>query len=141
MWLAYPLSYNLTGSIILTSSYKSYLNNRHIFTTKSITLFLSSLDLSLKIPPFFRSFTRGVVSSNLICCHPFLMPPSIASVRHAALITLILSINKVILSCSCYIKRGLVYIIITALSSYQPLSYDLTSSIVLTSSYKSYLNN
>ena len=117
-WLAYPLSYDLTGSIILTSSYKSYLNNRHIFTTKSITLFLSSLDLSLKIPPFFRSFIRGTVSSNSICCLLFLIPPSLASIYYTILITLILSISKVMPSCSYYIKKGLIYVIIIALSSY-----------------------
>ena len=51
------------------------------------------------------------------------MPPSIASIHYAILVTLILSINKVILSYSYYIKKGLVYITITALSSHQPLSY------------------
>ena len=45
------------------------------------------------------------------------MPPSVASVRHAVLIALILSISEVMPSCSYYIKKGLVYITITAPSS------------------------
>ncbi len=51
------------------------------------------------------------------------MPPSIASVHYAVLITLILSISKVIPSYSCYVKKGLVYITIISPSSRQPLSY------------------
>ena len=51
------------------------------------------------------------------------MPPSIASIRCAALIAFILSIGEVMPSCSCCIKKGLVYVIIMALSSHQPLSY------------------
>ena len=51
------------------------------------------------------------------------MPPSVASVRHTILIALILSVSKVISSYSYYIKKGLVYIIITAPSSRQPSSY------------------
>ncbi len=122
MWLAYPSSYNLTGSIILTSSYKSYLSHWYTYITRSITLSPPSLTLSLKIFPIFRLFTRGVVSFYLICCLPSLMPPSIASIYCAVLITLILSISEVILSYSYYIKKGLIYIIIIALFSYSPLS-------------------
>ena len=46
------------------------------------------------------------------------MPPikSSASGYYNKLITLIISINKVMPSYSCYIKKGLVYIIIAALS-------------------------
>ena len=51
------------------------------------------------------------------------MPPSVASVRHSAFIAFILSINKVMPSCSHCVKKGLVYITIMALSSCQPLSY------------------
>ena len=52
------------------------------------------------------------------------MPPirSSASRRYNKLITLILSAGKVMPSCSYYIKKGLVYIAITAPSSRQPLS-------------------
>jgi len=39
------------------------------------------------------------------------------------LVTTILLLSKVILSCFCCAKKKLVYIIIAALSSYQPTSY------------------
>jgi len=115
------LSYNSTSSIILTSSYSSYrscLSNWHTNITKSITLSPPSLSLTLKILLTFRLFIRGIVPSYLIYYYPSLIPPSIASVRYATLITLILFINKIILFCSYYIKKGLVYIIIIALFSY-----------------------
>ncbi len=84
----------------------------------SITLSPPSLALSLKILPISRLFTKGIVSFYLIYYHPFLMPPSIASIHYTVLITFILSISKIIPSYSYYIKIGLVYIIITALSSH-----------------------
>ena len=121
IWLTYPLSYNLTGSIILTSSCsscRSYLSNWHISITRSITLSPPSLSLTLKIFLFSRLSIRGVVSSCSICCYPSLMPPSVAFVYYAALIALILSISEVIPFCSCYIKKGLVCITITALFSH-----------------------
>ncbi len=46
------------------------------------------------------------------------MPPSIASIYYTVLITLILSTNKVMPFYSYYIKKGLVYITIMALSSH-----------------------
>ena len=48
------------------------------------------------------------------------MPPikSSASRRYTKLISLIISISKVMPSCSSYIKKGLVYIAIMAPSSY-----------------------
>ena len=51
------------------------------------------------------------------------MPPFIASIRRIILITLILLVSKVIPSYSYYIKKGLVYITITAPSGRQPSSY------------------
>ena len=50
----------------------------------------------------------------------FLMPPirSSASRRYNKLITLIISISKVMPSYSYYIKKGLVYVIIAAPSSH-----------------------
>ena len=81
----------------------------------SITLSPPSLALSLKILPISKLSIRGTVSSNLIYCSLSLMPPLLASARHAVLITFILSISKVIPSCFYYIKKGLVYIIIAAL--------------------------
>ena len=116
-WLAYPSSHNLTGSIISTSSYKSRLSNWHTYITRSVTLSPPSLALSLKILPISRLSTRGIVSSYLICCYPSLMPPFITSVYYAILVALILSISKIMPSCSYYVKKGLVYIAITAPSS------------------------
>src|SRR6266700_1365578 len=123
---AYPSSHDLTGSIISTSSCssrRSRLSNWHTSITISIILSPPSLSLTLKILLLSKLFIKGIVSSYLIYCHPSLMPPSIASIYHTILIILILSISKVIPSYSHYIKKGLIYIIITALSSRQPLFY------------------
>ena len=119
MWLVYPLSHNLTSSIILTSSCssrRSCLSNWHTSITISIILSPPSLSLTLKILLTSRLFIRGTVSSSLIYCHLSLMPPSVVSIYCTALITLIFSISKVIPSYFCYIKKGLIYIIIAALS-------------------------
>ena len=119
-WLGYPLSHDLTGSIILTSSYSSHtscLNNWHTYITKSITLSPPSLALSLKILPISRLSTKSIVSSNSIYYHFSLIPPSIASIYCATLVALIFFIGKVMPSCSCYIKKGLIYVAITAPSS------------------------
>ena len=53
------------------------------------------------------------------------MPPirSTASRRYNKLITLIISVSKVIPSYSCYVKKGLVYITIAAPSGRQSFSY------------------
>ena len=120
-WLAYPLSYDLISSIILTSSCSSRrpcLSNWHTYSTRSIILFPPFLSLPLKIFPISRLSTRGIVSFNLIYCHLSLIPPSIASIYYTILITFILSISEVIPSYSYYIKKGLVYIIIMALFSH-----------------------
>ena len=120
-WLVYPLSYNLTGSIVLTSScssYRSCLSNWHICVTRSIILSPPSLTFSLRIFSISRLFTKGVVFFNLICCHLPLMPPSVASVCYTAFIAFILSISKIMPSCSYYVKKRLVYVIIMALSSH-----------------------
>ena len=116
----YPSSHDLTSSIMSTSSYSSCiscLSNWHTSITRSITLSPPSLALSLKILLISRLSIRGIVSFYLIYCYPSLMPPSIASVCHTMLVALILSISEVMPSCSYCIKKGLVYIIIAALSS------------------------
>ena len=61
--------------------------------------------------------------SYLIYYYSSLMPPSIASIHYAILVTLILSINKVMPLYSHYIKKGLVCVTIIVLSSRQPSSY------------------
>ena len=119
-WLGYPSSHDLTGPIILISScssHRSRLINWHTYITISITLFLPSSALSLKILPISRLSIRGIVSSDLIYYSPSLIPPSLTSIHCAILIALILSINKVMPSCFYYVKKGLIYIIIAALSS------------------------
>ena len=116
-WLAYPSSYNLTSSIVLISSYssrRSCLSNWYTSITVSVILSPPLLFLTLKIFLASRSFIRGIVSSYLICCHPSLIPPSIASIYYTILITLILSASEVIPSCSCCVKKGLVCIAIAA---------------------------
>ena len=104
------------------SSCMSCLSNWHTSITKSITLSPPSLSLTLKILPASRSSIRGAVSPNLIYYSLSLIPPLLASIHYTTLITLILSISKIMPSYSYYIKKGLVCIIITALSSRQPLS-------------------
>ena len=122
-WLGYPSSHDSIGSIVLTSSCnsrRSPLNNWHANITRSVTLSPPSLALSSKILPISRLPTKGIVSSVLICCLLLLMPPirSSASIHYAALVALILSIGEIIPSCSYYVKKGLVCIIITAPSSH-----------------------
>ena len=56
------------------------------------------------------------------------MPPirSLVSKRTAyyfKLVAVILLLGKIMPTCSCYIEKGLVYVIIIALSNYQPSSY------------------
>jgi len=117
-WLTYPSSYDLTSFIVLTSSrssYRSRLSNWYTYITRSVTLSPSSLALSSKILPISRLSTKGTVSSSLICCSPFLMPPLLASMRRAAFVVLILSISEVMPFCSHCIKKGLVCITIAAL--------------------------
>ncbi len=120
IWLAYLLSHDLIGSIILTSSYssrRSCISNWYTYITRSVTLSPPSLTLSLKILPISRLSTRGTVSSNLIYCYPSLIPPSVASVCYTLLIAFIFSINKVMPFCFYYVEKGLVYIIIAAPSN------------------------
>ena len=115
------MSHNLTGSIILTSScssHRSCLSNWHISITISVILSPPSLSLTLKILLASRSSIKGTVPFDLICHSLSLMPPLLASIYYATLVTLILSISEVIPSCSYYIKKGLVYIVIAALSSH-----------------------
>ena len=91
---------------------------------KSVILSPSFLSLSLKISYISKSLIRGIVLFCLIQYLLLFMPPirSTASRRYNKLILLILSISKVMPSCSCYIKKGLLYIIIASPSSRQLLS-------------------
>ena len=58
--------------------------------------------------------------------------------RYNKLVTLIISISKVIPSYSYYIKKGLVYIIIMAPFSHQPSSYTKYIKVNMRSSYNIY---
>src|SRR5271170_603412 len=51
------------------------------------------------------------------------MPPSLSLLRYAKLVTLILSISKIIPTYSRYIKKELVYIAIASPTRRQPSSY------------------
>jgi hypothetical protein len=44
--------------------------------------------------------------------------------HHSKLIVVILLLNKIMPSCSCYMEKGLVYIIIIVFFSQQPSSYS-----------------
>ena len=65
------------------------------------------------------------------------MPPirSSTSGRYNKLITLIISISKVMPSCSYYVEKGLVYIMIAAPSSRQPFSCTKCTKANMRSSY------
>ena len=69
------------------------------------------------------------------------MPPirSTASRRHNKLILLIFSISKVMLSYFCYIKKGLLYIVIASSSSCQLSSYTKCTTVNIHSSCNNYL--
>ena len=64
---------------------------------------------------------------------------SITSRRHNKLMLLILSINKVMPSCSYYIKKGLLYIAIISPFSCQLLSYAKCITTNIYSFYNIYL--
>ena len=69
-----------------------------------------------------------------------LIPPvrSLASKYSAyyfKLVAIIFSLSEIIPTYSCYIEKGLVYIIIIALSSYQPSSYTKYIKLNIYSSY------
>ena len=85
----------------------------------SIILASSSLSLSLKISYISKSLIRGIVSPNLICwLSLFLMPLLLASIKHAQVVVIILLLGEIMPSYSCYIKKGLICVVIIALTSY-----------------------
>jgi hypothetical protein len=126
MWLSYPSSHNSTGSIPLTSLLRSCLNSLVTNTTsisKSVILAPSSSALFLKILSISKSLIRGVLCPNSIYWLLFLIPLIRSLVFkclacHFKLIVVILSLGEIMPSYSCYTEKGLVYIIIVALSSY-----------------------
>ena len=63
---------------------------------------------------------------------------SSTSKRYNKLITLIIFISKVMPFYSYYIKKGLIYIIITAPSGYSPSSYTKYIKVNIYSSYNIY---
>jgi hypothetical protein len=126
-WLGYPLSYSSTGSIPLTSLLRPCLNSLVINTTsisRSVTLTPFSLALSLKILSISKSLIRGVLCPNLTYWLLFLMPPIRSLIfkylaRRSKLVAVIFLFSEIMPSCSCYMEKGLVYIVIAALFSRQ----------------------
>ena len=70
------------------------------------------------------------------------MPPLrllLFTIHYTYIVVVILSLGEVILFYSYYIKKGLVYIAIVALSSHQPSSYFKCTSINMQLSYNIHL--
>ena len=109
----------------------SILSSHNTSSIRSVTLSPSLLSLSLKISYISKSLIRGIVLSYLIWYLLLIMPPirSTAFRRHNKLMLLILFISKVMPSCSCYIKKGLLYVVIASPSSCQLLSYTKYTTI------------
>ena len=66
------------------------------------------------------------------------MPSFITTIHYTVLVALILSISEVMPSCSYYIKKGLVYIIIIAPSGRQSLFYAECIKVNMYLSYNVY---
>jgi len=132
-FLLYDLSYHSSsyssiGSVIAyatsTNSLSSVLSSCNTYLIKSITLTSSSLSSSLKTSITSRLLIRGMVLPSLftsVYAKWLIMPlqqllPQ--AQRYAYVVAIILLLSKVIPSCSCCIKKELVYITIAALSSY-----------------------
>jgi len=144
----YSLSHGLISSIIAyaisTNSLSSALSSCNTCLIKSITLTSSSLSLSLKTFIISKLLIKGVVLPFLftsiyakwliILKYPLLLQTQ----RRAKTITFILLSSEVILSCSCCVKEGLVYIAIAALSSCQLSSCFECTSANMRSSYNVY---
>jgi hypothetical protein len=118
-WLGYFMSYGSTSSIPLTSLSRSCYNSFVTNTTsisKSVTLTLFSLALSLKILSISKSLIRGVLCPNLIYLPLFLMPfiRSLVSKCYVHVITLILLFIEIMPTYSRYTVKELIYIIIIA---------------------------
>ena len=124
MWLSYPLSYSFIGFIsfisyiLILTCLKSCLNTYTILFIRSIISVFSFLFLFLK-NSISKLLIRGVLYPILIWwLLLFLMPPirSIVSKCRACIGAVILLLGEIMPSCSCYIEKKLVYIIIVALS-------------------------
>jgi len=63
--------------------------------------------------------------------HPLLLQTQ----RYAKTVAFILSSSKVILLCSCCVKKGLVYVVIAAPSSHQPSSCSKCTRLNIYSFY------
>ena len=100
-------------------------SNHNTNNTRSVTLAPFFLVLSLKICFILKSLIRGMLLFKLIWWLISLIPPIRLSVfKRYALLAISISLNKEIMSlCSCYIKKGLVYIIIIDFSGRQPSFY------------------
>jgi len=145
----HSLSHSLIGSIvartIFTNSLSSTLSSYNTYLIRSVTLASSSLLLFLKTSIISKLLIKDIVLPSsfafiytkwlIIPKHPLLLQ----SQHHTKTVAFILSSNKVIPLYSRCVKKGLVYIIIAALSSCQPSSYSRCTSINTQLSYNVHL--
>jgi len=127
-----------------TNSLSSALSSCDTYLIRSITPTSSSLSLSLKTSVISRLLIRGAVLPSLfaLVCAKWLIilkhPLLLQAQWHTHTVAFILSSSKVILLCSCCAKKGLVYVMIAALSSRQSSSCSECTSINMRSSCNIY---
>jgi len=118
-----------------TNFLSSALSSCDTYLIRSITLASFFLSSSLKTSIISRLLIKGAVLSSSfvsICIKWLIMPLQWSLPQahcYAYLVAVILSLSKVILLYSRCVKKGLVYITITAPSSRQPFSYSKCTSI------------
>ena len=131
MWLSYPLSYSFTGFIsfisytLILTCLKSHLSTYTILFIRFITPIPSSLFLSLK-NLISKLLIKGVLYSILIWWPLLFLIPFIRFIvfkRCVYTILVILLLGEIMPTYSHYIKKKLVYIIITVPSSCQLFFY------------------
>jgi len=121
-------SYGLIGSIVACAMSINFLSSAlsscDTYLIRSITLTSSFLSLSLKTSIISKLLIKGTVLSFLftsIYTKWFIMPKYpllLQSQQYTKTVMFILLSSKVILLCSCCVKKGLVYITIAAPSGY-----------------------
>jgi len=141
--LLYDLSYHSSlyssiGSIVayatFTNSLSSALSSYNTYLIRSITLTSSPLSSSLKTSVISKLSIKGAVLLSLftsVCAKWLIIPLQrlLSQVQcRAYVVAVILSLSEIILLYSCCVKKGLVYITITVLSSCQPSSYSKYTS-------------
>jgi len=126
---------------IFTNSSSSALSSCDTYLIRSVTLTSSSLSLSLKTSIISRLLIKGAVLPSLfisVYAKWLIIPPIrsiLSTIYYARTVALVLLLGEVILLCSCCAKKGLVYVVIAALSSCQPSSYSECTKSNIQSSY------